>query len=143
MTIKKFQFSIGGYFGSSYSIKYVDGLFLYRANTDGCNTIIQINPVYENDSQFEHEIIVQSDDLDEDLILTEERIEKFYKYISRYCKSWQKDYCYADILDGTSWKCDIWIDNFRLRSGGQNKFPSNFESFLNKLSMLPKGKIFE
>lgn len=143
MNIKKFQFSIGGYFSPSYSIKYVDGLFLYRANTHGLNTIIHINPVYENDSQFEHEAIVQSDDLDENLVLTKERIDKFYKYISRYCKTWQKDYCDTNILDGTSWECDIWIDDFRLQSGGQNKFPSNFESFLNKLSTLTKGKIFE
>lgn len=143
MIIKKFQFSIGGYFGSTYSIELVDGMFLYRANTDGIITISQINPIYENDSQFEHEVIVQSDSIDEDLFLTEERIERFYKYVSRYCKMWQKDYCDNNIFDGTSWECDIWIDDFRLQSGGQNKYPSNFNSFLTKLSMLTKGKIFE
>lgn len=143
MTIKKFQFSIGGYFGSSYSIELVDGLFLYRATTDGLTTIALINPICEYDSQFEHEVIVQSDNLDEDLVLAEERIKGFYKYISRYCKTWQNDYCDIDICDGTSWECDIWIDDFRLQSGGQNKYPSNFESFLNKLSILTKGKIFE
>jgi hypothetical protein len=143
MTVKKFQFSIGGYFGSSYSIELVDGLYLYRASTDGLITISQINPIYENDSQFEHEVIVQSDSMDDDLILTEERIERFYKYISRYCKTWQKDYCDKDVLDGTSWESDIWIDDFRLQSGGQNKYPSNFKSFLDKLSMVTKGKIFE
>jgi hypothetical protein len=143
MIIKKFQFSIGGYFGSSYSIELVDGLFLYRATTDGVTTESQINPIYENDSQFEHEVIVQSDTTDEDLVLTEERIERFRKYISRYCKGWQKDYCDYDVLDGTSWECDIWVDDFRLQSSGQNKYPSNFKSFLYRLSMLTKGKIFE
>jgi hypothetical protein len=143
MTIKKFEFSIGGYFGSSYSIELVDGLFWYRANTDGITTISQINPIYEDNSQFEHEVIVQSDSMDEDLVLSEQRLEHFYKYISRYCKTWQKDYCDNDVLDGTSWECDIWIDDFRLQSTGQNKYPSNFKSFLNKLSILTKGKTFE
>jgi hypothetical protein len=143
MKIKKFEFRIAGYFGSTYSIELVDGLYLYRATTEGISTESQINPIYENDLQFEHEVIVQSDSIDEDLVLTEERIERFYKYISRYCKGWQKDYCDYDVLDGTSWECDIWIDDFRLQSGGQNKYPSNFKSFLNKLSMLTKGKIFE
>lgn len=143
MTIRKFKFSIGGYFSSSYSIELVDGLFLYRANTDGIITISQINPIYENDCQFEHEVIVQSDSIDEDLFLTEERKERFYKYVSRYCKMWQKDYCDNDIFDGTSWECDIWIGDFKLKSSGQNKYPSNFKSFLYKLSMMTKGKIFE
>jgi hypothetical protein len=116
---------------------------LYRANRNGIKTISQINPIYENDSQFEHEVIVQSDSMNEDPVLSEQRIESFYKYISQHCKTWQKDYCDNDVLDGTSWECDIWIDDFRLLSSGQNKYPSNFKFFLNKLSILTKGKIFE
>jgi hypothetical protein len=143
LKVKKFNFNIGGYFGSTYSLELVDGLFLYRATTDGRTTISQINPIYENDSQFEHEVIVQSDSMNEDLVLTEEIIEKFHKYISRYCKTWEQDYANYDICDGTSWECDIWIENFRLKSSGQNKYPSNFKSFLYKLSVLTKGKIFE
>jgi hypothetical protein len=46
MTIKNFKFSIVVYFGSSYSIELLDGLFLDRENTDGITTISQINPIY-------------------------------------------------------------------------------------------------
>ena len=143
MRIKKLQFRIGGFFGSSYSLEYKKGLFLYRAQTDGTTTISDINPIFKNDYQFEHVAICQSDSFDADLVISEERKLNFLKYISRYCKSWKMEYLNNDICDGTSWECDIWIDDFRLQSSGQNKYPSNFNSFLIKLSLLTKGKIFE
>lgn len=143
MKIRKFEFSIGSYFGPSYSLKYKKGLFLYRAQTGDENTISNINPIFKNDFQYEHEVIFQSDSFDADLVISEERKLNFLKYISRYCKSWKKEYLNNDICDGTSWECDICIDDFRLKSSGQNKYPSNFNSFLIKLSLLTKGKIFE
>lgn len=143
MKIKKFEFSIGGYFGSSYFLEYKKGLFLYRAQTDGMTTISDINPIFKNDYQFEHGVIFQSDSIGADLVISEERKLNFCKYISQYCKSWEKEYLSNDICDGTSWDCDIWIDDFRLKSSGQNKYPSNFTSFLIKHSLLTKGKIFE
>lgn len=143
MKIKKIDFSIGGYFGSSYSLEYKKELFLYRAQTGGESTISIINPIFKKDYQFEHIAIFKSDSIDADLVISEERKLNFLKYISRYCKSWKKEYLDNDICDGTSWECDIWIDDFRLQSSGQNKYPSNFNSFLTKLSMLTKSKIFE
>ena len=118
-------------------------MFLYRAQTGGESTISIINPIFKKDYQFEHIAIFKSDSIDADLVISEERKLNFLKYISRYCKSWKKEYLDNDICDGTSWECDIWIDDFRLQSSGQNKYPSNFNSFLTKLSMLTKGKIFE
>lgn len=141
--IRKLEFNIGGHFGPSYSLEYKKGLFLYRAQTGDESTIYNINPIFKNDYQFEHIAIFQSDSFDEDLVISEERKLNFFKYISRYCKSWKKEYLNNDICDGTSWECDIWIDDFRLKVSGQNKYPSNFNSFLIKLSILNSGKIFE
>jgi hypothetical protein len=143
MKIRKFEFRIGSYFGSSYSLEYEKGLFLYRAQTGDIITISNINPIFKNDYQFEHIAIFQSDSIDSDLVISEERKLNFFKYISRYCKSWEKEYSYNIVYDGTCWECDIWIDDFRLKSNGLEEYPTNFKAFLKKLSILTSGKIFE
>ncbi|WP_158729051.1 hypothetical protein [Flavobacterium sp. I-STPA6A] len=143
MKIRKFEFNIGSYFGPTYSLLYKSGLFLYRAQTGDESSISSINPIFKNDYQFEHIAIFQSDSFDADLVISEERKLNFFKYIIRYCKSWEKEYSNNIVCDGTSWECDIWIDDFRLKSNGLEEYPSNFKSFLNKLSVLTSGKIFE
>ncbi|MFV8366209.1 hypothetical protein [Flavobacterium sp. XS1P27] len=143
MKIRKFEFSIGSCFGSSYSLEYKKGLFLYRAQTGDESSISIINPIFKNDYQFEHIAIFQSDSFDEDLVISEERKLNFFKYINRYCNSWEKEYSNNIVCDGTTWECDIWIDDFRLKSNGLEEYPSNFKSFLNKISVLTSGKIFE
>ena len=143
MKIRKFEFSIGSYFGPSYSLEYKKGLFLYRAQTGDDSTLSNINPIFINDYQFEHIAIFQSDSFDADLVISEERKLNFFKYITRYCKSWEKEYSTNIVCDGTSWECDIWIDDFKLKSNGLEEFPKNFNTFLKKLSTLTSGKIFE
>jgi hypothetical protein len=143
MKIKKFEFRIGSYFGSNYSIEYKKGLFLYRAQTGSETTISNITPVFIDDYQFEHIAIFQSDSFDEDLVVSEERKLNFFKYITRYCKTWEKEYSNNIVCDGTSWECDFWIDDFRLKSNGLEEYPTNFKAFLKKLSVLTSGKIFE
>ena len=81
--------------------------------------------------------------IDADLVISEERKLNFFKYISRYCKSWEKEYSHNIVYDGTCWECDIWIDDFRLKSNGLEEYPTNFKAFLKKLSILTSGKIFE
>ena len=73
MKIRKFEFSIGSYFGPSYSLEYKKGLFLYRAQTEDDSTVSNLNPIFINDYQFEHIAIFQSDSFDEDLVISEER----------------------------------------------------------------------
>ena len=141
MKIKKFEFSIDGYFRDSYALKYKKGIFEYRANADK-NQITTINPVCKNDYDFENVAIVSIDSLDEDLIISEERLNNFYKYITRYCKSWKTEYQDYEVCDGTSWECNIWIDDYKLVSQGYAAYPSNFKSFMNKLKVLTSGKIF-
>lgn len=141
MKIKKFEFNIDGYFRDSYSLKYKKGIFEYRANVAEIK-ITNINPVIKNNYHFENVAIFQTDSFDEDLIISEERKNNFFKYISKYCKSWESDYQNYEVCDGTSWECIIWIDDFKLASHGYEAYPSNFKSFMNKLKILTSGKIF-
>ena len=142
MKIKKFEFSIDGYFRDNYALKYEKGFFGYRANVD-TNQITTINPVFKDDYDFENVAVFSIDSLDDDLIISEERLNNFYKYISRHCKSWDTKYQDFEVSDGTSWECAIWIDDFKLVSKGYAAFPSNFKAFMNKLQVLTTGKIFK
>ena len=141
MKIKKFEFSIDGYFRDSYSLKYKKGIFEYRTNAVE-SQISTINSNHKSDYNFENAAIDSNDSLNDDLIITEERLTNFYNYITQNCKSWETDYQDYEVNDGTGWKCNIWIDDFKLVSKGYAAFPSNFESFKNKLQVLTSGKIF-
>jgi hypothetical protein len=142
MKIKKFEFSINGYFRDSYSLKYKKGIFEYRADVVE-SKITTINPVFKNEYHFENVAIFLMDSLDADLIISEERKNNFYKYITRYCKSWETEYQDYEVSDGTGWECTIWIDDFKLVSHGYAAYPRNFKEFMNKLKVLTSGKIFE
>ena len=142
MKIKKFEFSIDGYFRDSYSLKYKKGVFEYRANVADIK-ITNINPVIKNNYHFENVAIFQTDSFDEDLVISEERKNNFYKYISKYCKSWETEYQNYEVYDGTGWECTIWIDDFKLVSQGYAAYPRNFKAFMNKLKVLTSGKIFK
>lgn len=141
MKIKKFEFSIDGYFRDSYSLKYKKGIFEYRTNAVE-SQISTINSNHKSDYNFENAAIVSIDSLNDDLIISEERINNFFNYITQNCKSWYTDYHDYEVSDGTGWKCNIWIDDFKLVSNGYAAFPSNFESFKNRLQILTSGKIF-
>ena len=142
MKIKKFEFSIDGYYRDSYSLKYKKGIFEYRADVADI-IITNINPVINNNYHFENVAIFQTDSFDADLNISEERINNFYKYITRYCKSWETEYQDFEVCDGTGWECNIWIDDYKLVAHGHEAYPSNFKSFLNKLKILTSGKIFK
>jgi hypothetical protein len=142
MKIKKFEFSINGFFRDSYSLKYKKGIFEYRADVFK-RQITTINPVFKNDYHFENVAIFSMDSLDADLIISEERKNNFYKYITKYCKSWETEYQNYEVYDGTGWECTIWIDDFKLVSRGYEAYPNNFKAFMNKLKILTSGKIFK
>ncbi len=142
MRIKKFEFSIDGYFRDSYSLKYKKEIFEYRADVVK-NQITTINPVFKNEYHFKNVAVFSMDSLDADLIISEERKNNFYIYITRYCKSWDIEYQDHDVCDGTGWECTIWIDDFKLVSRGYEAYPSNFKAFMNKLKVLTSGKIFK
>lgn len=142
MKIKKFEFSIGSYFGDNYNLKYKKRFFEYKADVDRI-VVSNLDPIFKNDYHFEHVAIFTLDNSNANLVISEERKQNFYKYISRYCKHWDKDYSDMEIMDGTSWDCSIWIDDFKLNSGGHMAYPNNINTFLNKLTELTSGKIFQ
>lgn len=141
MRIKKFEFSIGSYYGNNYNLNYKNGVFEYQAEVD-CITVSDLNPVFKSDYHFEHVAIFTLDNINADLLISEERKHNFYKYISRYCKFWEKEYSNIEIMDGTGWECNICIDDFKLKSSGYMSYPSNFKTFLSKLTELTSGKVF-
>jgi hypothetical protein len=144
MIIKKFEFGIGGYGGSSYSLEFKNGLFSYRCTNDEYRLIELINPVIPEGTDPDwDDIITKKDTFDADVHISDKKIERFHNYISRYCKTWQKEYNNHDICDGTYWSCDIWIDEVRLNSSGHELYPKNFNGFLKQLTILIHGKIFK
>ena len=60
----------------------------------------------------------------------------------KYYNDWDKEYGWMKYMDGTFWECDIEGNNFRLKSRGQVEYPSNFGTFLNKLTKFTEGKYF-
>jgi hypothetical protein len=141
MKIKKFYFSIGGYFGTSHSIKYKKGKYLYRTFPQDEAVTMLIDPIVPENKSWD-DIICEFNSYNEDLEISEERLLKFLNYTQRYCKNWSENY-FQNVCDGTSWECDIWIDDYRLKSDGLESYPKNFKSFLNKLTIFTNGKIFE
>jgi hypothetical protein len=143
MNVKKLEFAIGGYGGSSYSLEFKNRLFLYRCTNEDYKVIELINPVIPEDTvPVWEDIITKKDSFDADLHISDKKIERLHKYISRYCKTWEKEYKNLDICDGTHWSCDIWIDDIRLTSSGHELYPKNFNGFLKQLTILTHGKIF-
>jgi hypothetical protein len=145
MKIKKFEFEIGAYFNSNYSLQYKKGLFMYRANLMGMRPtiLIQLPPKNWDFSEAVNNEIPHFDSTEEDFVIAEEKLIQFVKYASRYCRSWKRDYENYEFMDGTSWSCTIWIDDFKLVSQGYMAYPSNFKPFLDKLSILTGGKVFK
>ena len=74
MTLKKFEFSIGGYGGSSYSLEFKNGLFSYRCTNDEYRLIELINPVIpEGDNPDWDDIITKKDSFDADLNIADKK----------------------------------------------------------------------
>ena len=140
MKIKRFYFSIGGHFGTSHSIEYKKGKYLYRTFPEDSIVPILINPKVPENERLD-EMFCELNSFSEDLEISKERLLKFLDYTKRYCKHWEKNYFQA-VCDGASWECDIWIDEYRFKSEGLESYPKNFDSFLKKLTILTKGKCF-
>lgn len=122
---------------------YKNGLFEYRTQPKYEITAMHITPMPPTISELKHdEVIVYADSECADLEIEEKRVIRFYKYIKQYCKHWEKEYSIGPVCDGTMWECNIHIDNYKLKAEGHQAFPKNFDTFLHKLTVLTKGKIF-
>jgi hypothetical protein len=102
--IKRIQASIGGYFGSSYTVEvdFVSGEIVWNAREDGI---------------FEPGITIQMDS--EGL-----EIEIFREALSKcHILSWEQKYIDPHTLDGTQWSLDIEFDNLCIEKSGSNAYP--------------------
>ena len=151
MRIKKFQFFIGGYGGTNYSLEYKNKVFQYRSydhypvDTDEQNNeiTITIRDLNFSDKMLKNdEAIARIDNINANLEKEEARIERFISYSKRCCKHWDKEYRDPGYCDGTQWGIDIHVDDFKFKSQGSNNFPNNFSAMLWKLKVLTRGKEF-
>lgn len=126
--------------GGSVSLEYKHGKLIYSNTTeygsmDVANDLVMI-------FGREDECMPVTGTMPKNLVIERERLVKFYRYISIYCKNWKKNYGEL-VCDGSMWSCHIQIGDFILKSNGQNDFPKNFKTFLFKLKYLTNGREFE
>lgn len=119
--INAFHLSIGGYFGSSYSLELRGYEINYKVFRGGyelenseiiTTTLVQLN-------QFMEEI---------------KEIGVFY---------WNKRYVNQHVLDGTSWTISIDCAGKRFESSGSNAYPKGFYEFTKSVRKLVNNKPFQ
>jgi hypothetical protein len=132
-----FEASIGGYFGTSYDVRW-DGTYL-------------IYETYESSgSPGEGKIHRQA------LIPEPKKWDRFWMACERAnLWRWEKSYDAYGIVDGTSWSIHIKIGDREIHSGGSNAYPGDafsqnekeypkpFKTFLRAVSHLANGLPFE
>ena len=105
----KFEFYIGGYFGSSYNLELTDaGLKCLEG------------PEYLDD-QIEKIIVVDGNPEWQELL------------IWLGTRKWKRKY-WADVCDGTQWKLRVFGNNIKIDSHGSNAYPPDFLKFLQLLN---------
>ncbi len=130
---EKFQVSIGGFTGRSYSVTLVEGALEYQSCERG----------YSN---LKTEIID----------VTDERWGTFRATIDALdIWSWEKKYAEVGVCDGTQWGLEITYADKALESEGSNSFPGEetleseeseeptvFDHFLEAVQSLVGGRDF-
>lgn len=141
LTIRKFWFE---YYpatpGGSVSLMHKNGKLIYRNTTEFGGIDVDNNQVLILGR--EDECMPVTGTMPKVQEVSPERLLKFYRYISRYCRNWKKKYG-SPVCDGSMWSCDFHIGDFKLKSEGRLEFPGNFKTFLFKLKVLTNGREFE
>lgn len=106
----KFEFSIGGYSGSSFDIK-LDGTDMW------CTEIEQVK-IFNNDIRIS--------------ILENDKWQQLLQFLST--RNWKGEYINHDILDGTSWELMVETNAFDIDCCGSNAYPKGFKKFLKLLN---------
>jgi len=116
-----FRLSIGGYFGSSYSLELKSQDITYETFGDG----------YE----LENSEIIRP---------TLAQLEQFLKKIKEIgIWEWKKRYSNPHILDGTSWSVSIEYEGKRFKSSGSNAYPESFNKITKIVRQLINNKPFQ
>lgn len=113
--IKRIEASIGGYFGSSYTleVEFITGKVTYEVREDGI---------------VEPGLILQMDT---------ENINTFREALSK-CRvlSWKNEYSDLNTLDGTHWSLDIEFDDLCIEKSGSNAYPKEWKRFCKVIQKL-------
>lgn len=127
---RRFEFSIGGYFGPSFVILLVDGGCLeYRASEGGhLNRLVMVAP--------------------EPKLWTNFRRSMFRIGVDK----WERRYLNESVCDGTSWRLELTWDELHIQAEGSNGYPeysrgegrripktSPMDAFCNAVSRLIGG----
>lgn len=109
-----FAASVGGFMGESFKVNVN-----FSKNT--C--------VYTKfDSQY-------SNERTENRVFDEDKINTFFKSISRVMSNWDKHYKTEDIvMDGTNWSAHLITSKGRISSSGSNAYPQNWRTFCKMIS---------
>ena len=124
---QKLKLSIGGYFGSSYLVKWENNILIYIKKGKDMKKEICLTPSWKDWKKFW------------------ERLSELNVW------EWKERYSSQEaITDGVSWKIIIEYKDQKLNSSGENAFPpaGNFSSekfscFCSAVSKLCGGRDFE
>lgn len=119
--IKGIKASIGGYFGSSYSleVEFITGKITYEGREGG---------------NVEPSLSLQMDS--EGIVNLREELTKCRIF------DWHNEYIDSDTTDGTQWSLDIGLDDRTIHIYGSNTFPKEWKKFCKVIQKLT-GKPFE
>ncbi|NHN34854.1 hypothetical protein [Paenibacillus agricola] len=118
--IKRIVASVGGYFGTSYTVEveFDRGKITWEARGD----------------DFEPGLILQLDI---------ESMNTFREALSKSrILSWKNEYIDPNTLDGTQWSLDIEFDDICIEKSGSNDYPKEWKRFCKVIHKLT-GKPFE
>jgi hypothetical protein len=106
MEIKMLGFSIGGYFGTNYSIEIAHDQLDYQAGDSPC--FVRQKPYVVN--------------------LEKSALSLFKSELERLeVLSWEKEYFNPGVCDGTQWDLEYNIDGKRGKKFGSNAYPGQSE----------------
>jgi hypothetical protein len=121
--IKRISASIGGFFGTSYTVEIdiMTGKIMWNTSE---------GEIFYSESK----LILQIDS---------ESTKEFVEAIRKCCVlNWEEKYVDLDILDGTQWNLNIELDNMNIKKSGSNAYPKEWEEFCNIIQRFT-GKPFE
>lgn len=117
----KFLASIGGYTGSSYSVRWEGGWLIYESYGYG----------YEKEDELRYHPAF-------------DEWERFWDAIDGInLWTWEDRYENPDMMDGTNWSVELVWGDQQIKSYGSNAYPPKFKQFCAAVSGLLQGRTFQ
>jgi len=75
---------------------------------------------------------------------TQEEWDIFLKALNTHnVWNWEEYYMNPDILDGTQWSLEIKAGSLKVKSGGSNEYPPEFDGLIQAIHDLVKFAVFD